>query len=102
MVHLLTFILRPANCVIAVINLSIFLDIACFIFTLLIFRVLLEGSVYLSTEQRRRVEKVKLEEEQVCEQTHGRKWLTGREKAVWWVGTVAVEDMVVPTVNRAC
>ena len=59
-VHLLTFILRPANCVIAVINLSIFLDIACFIFTLLIFRVLLEGSVYRSTEQRWRVEEVTL------------------------------------------
>ena len=60
MVHLLTFILRPANCVIAVINLSIFLDIACFIFTLLIFRVLLEGSVYRSTKQRWRVEEVTL------------------------------------------
>lgn len=59
-VHLLTFVLRPANCVIVVINLSIFLDIACFIFTLLIFRVLLDGSVYRSTEQRWRVEEVNL------------------------------------------
>ena len=46
---------------------------------------------------------MELEEERESEQTHGRKWLTGREKGGgWWVGTVAVEDMVVQTVDRAC